>query len=573
MEVGGSECLRMLGVVVRDSAWRTLPPSKLVERPRGERWTVDGRTVVGSGTLLWRLALLPRARGMEVHAAMRARGDVLTNRSGLVVLLPATIFAGARFAVRRADTSEEHGVLPRDIAPHQPVRDAAALRLSVPHGPALAFTFAGDTFEMEDQRNWLDPTFKLYNRPLSKPFPYRIRDGAEIEQRIEIDVVRMPARRRARSIGRGRRSQRNTRLARIPALGVATAPGRVPTSSEIMEALARARPAFVLHRTNASATGLRAVARLTRALGAELRVEAFGEGSALADTLRDVRPRRVAAYFSGPQVDAALSGGAMDKVGGTFADFVMLNRHGLPGSSGRATFALCPTVHARDDRSLIETLEAMPVVFAQARRLAGSRPVDAGPCTLLRRLVPANGKPAVRGPHGSAPYDVDSRQCEHIAAAWLACAIALAAEAGIASVCAFEAAGSRGVICGSGGSRVRGAPDIGGHSSSYQLLCALAEIGAGGITLFKLDVRRGAAFLVHGKWPELWLVELSGRPRPLPRGVVASASGLHLKRGRHGARWVALRRADRVEAYAIARLQSIGAARGQCENISGAWCR
>ena len=96
MEAGGSECLRMVGVVVRDSAWRTLTPSKLVERARGERWTVDGRTAVGSGTLLWRLALLPRARGMEVQAAMRARGDVLTNRSGLVVLLPATIFAGGR---------------------------------------------------------------------------------------------------------------------------------------------------------------------------------------------------------------------------------------------------------------------------------------------------------------------------------------------------------------------------------------------------------------------------------------------------------------------------------------------
>jgi len=282
----------------------------------------------------------------------------------------------------------------------------------------------------------------------------------------------------------------------------------------------------------------------------------------------------VAAYFSGPQVDAALSDAAMEKVGGTFADFVMLNRHGLPGSPGRATFALCPTVHARDDRSLIETLEAMPDVFAQARGLAGPRPVDAGPCTLLRRLVPASGKPAVRDPQGGGSYDVDSRQCGHVAAAWLACTIALAAEAGIASVCTFEAAGSRGVICGSAdASGVRGARGIDGHSSSYQLLCALAATGAQRITLFDVDVRRGAAFLVHGKWPELWLVELSGRPKPLPRGVVASGSALHLKRGRHGARWVTLRRADRVEAYAIARLQSVDATRAAYQSFSRAWCR
>jgi len=190
VEAGGSECLRMVSLVVRDSAWRTLAPSNLVERTKGERWTVDGRTVVGPGTLLWRLALLPRARGMEVRAALRARGEVVTNRSGLVVLLPATIFAGARFVVCHADASEEHGVLPRNIAPHQPLRDAAALRVSVPRGPALAFTFAGDTFEMEDQRNWLDPTFKLYNRPLSKPFPYRIRDGAESTKSALIRIPR-----------------------------------------------------------------------------------------------------------------------------------------------------------------------------------------------------------------------------------------------------------------------------------------------------------------------------------------------------------------------------------------------
>ena len=104
VEAGGVECLRMVGVVVRDSAWRTLSPSKLVERAKGERWTVDGRTAAGSGTLLWRLSLLPRPRGMEVRAAMRACGNVLTNRSGLVVLLPAARFAGARYVVRHADT-------------------------------------------------------------------------------------------------------------------------------------------------------------------------------------------------------------------------------------------------------------------------------------------------------------------------------------------------------------------------------------------------------------------------------------------------------------------------------------
>ena len=36
----------------------------------------------------------------------------------------------------------------------------------------------GDAFEMEDQRNWADASFKTYVRPLSKPRPYVIAKGA-----------------------------------------------------------------------------------------------------------------------------------------------------------------------------------------------------------------------------------------------------------------------------------------------------------------------------------------------------------------------------------------------------------
>ena len=36
----------------------------------------------------------------------------------------------------------------------------------------------GDAFEMEDQRNWADASFKTYVRPLPKPRPYVIAEGA-----------------------------------------------------------------------------------------------------------------------------------------------------------------------------------------------------------------------------------------------------------------------------------------------------------------------------------------------------------------------------------------------------------
>ena len=37
----------------------------------------------------------------------------------------------------------------------------------------------GDTFEMEDQRNWTDASYKTYVRPLALPWPYTLRAGEQ----------------------------------------------------------------------------------------------------------------------------------------------------------------------------------------------------------------------------------------------------------------------------------------------------------------------------------------------------------------------------------------------------------
>ena len=44
----------------------------------------------------------------------------------------------------------------------------------------------GDLFEMEDQRNWLDGSFKIFCPPLRLPFPVEIREGTRIEQAVTL---------------------------------------------------------------------------------------------------------------------------------------------------------------------------------------------------------------------------------------------------------------------------------------------------------------------------------------------------------------------------------------------------
>ena len=47
----------------------------------------------------------------------------------------------------------------------------------------------GDVFEMEDQRNWSDGSYKTYCRPLDLPYPYPLKAGQEIRQSITIEVI------------------------------------------------------------------------------------------------------------------------------------------------------------------------------------------------------------------------------------------------------------------------------------------------------------------------------------------------------------------------------------------------
>ncbi len=40
----------------------------------------------------------------------------------------------------------------------------------------------GEVFEMEDQRNWTDASFKTYCRPLALPIPYRLEPSTPVRQ-------------------------------------------------------------------------------------------------------------------------------------------------------------------------------------------------------------------------------------------------------------------------------------------------------------------------------------------------------------------------------------------------------
>src|SRR5699024_9606535 len=129
-----------------------------------------------------------RARGAELNVDLdlHSDGDLATNRTGLVVLHPPDL-AGTEAQVTHPGGDTEQSAFPVSISPHQPMWDIRGLQWTS-GGAGVQVWFEGDVFEMEDQRNWSDASYKTYSRPLELPFPYQLRAGERVHQRVRVHV-------------------------------------------------------------------------------------------------------------------------------------------------------------------------------------------------------------------------------------------------------------------------------------------------------------------------------------------------------------------------------------------------
>ncbi len=193
----GEELIRRIYVAVRDQNWDTVPNyisiTHLSKNDQGfsvsfsavsQKNEIDFRwqgTIVGESKTSHRGQLIFSMEG-------EAYSDFYKNRIGICVLLPAS-FAGKEVACHkhpRFGGYIEKKRLPDNIAPYQPLLDFSQLEIEIAPLSKLLLTFEGDVFEMEDQRNWSDASFKIYSTPLRYPFPVLVRQGERITQRVTI---------------------------------------------------------------------------------------------------------------------------------------------------------------------------------------------------------------------------------------------------------------------------------------------------------------------------------------------------------------------------------------------------
>lgn len=459
----GIEAVRAVNYLARDTSWGTykaaLSECSIEESDGLFEISYRGLCAGEEGRFAYRMHIRGEASGrLTLEAEGEALTDFPTNRTGFVVLHPAET-AGGRLTIGHSDGSIEETVFPQAISPDQPAFDIAALTHEPAPGLTCRVEMEGDAFEMEDQRNWSDASFKTYIRPLSKPRPYLIAKGGRDRQRVSI-VIEGKASAAAPAQGSVEAASGPTD-GRMPSLALfLDAEEPLESPAPLPRGIAQDLIVWLGPAGGDGADRLRRAARRADLLGAGLAVEAVfeardpaTEARAVAGAVAEagvapsailVAPRREfktrpsgslppGECGTGPLVAALRAAGVGVPIGaGTPSNFTEFNRNPPDPDCDFVFFGVFATTHAADDISVMETLSVYPALIESARRLCPGRPIWLGPCTIGARHN-AYGAAVAPNPHGgrvpSARFD--PRQGALFGAAF---AVGVAAEAAVCGV-------------------------------------------------------------------------------------------------------------------------------------------
>ena len=485
IKLGRREILRRVYVAIRDHNWGTvLPRLSNLQMDIGDdafRISYDVENKQGDVDFFWQGVISGDARGaITISMKGQARSTFRRNRIGFCVLHPMAC-AGAPAKIERVDGSVEASAFPQTIAPQlvkeghpwpvAPFENMRALSHEVLPNLWAEVRFEGDIFELEDQRNWTDASYKTYGTPLSLPFPVEVKAGTEIIQSIKLTLSGdIPAAPDEAGQGAVTISISDGSGKPIPQLGLGVAGhGQPLTSKEIerLRALNLSHLRLDLRLSDPTCKArLRQASDEARALDAALEIALFLSGAAekeledFAGLLQEVEPpvlrwlifhqnektttepwvnlarRRLAAYDTSARIGA-----------GTNVYFTELNAQRPPvGALDGVAYSINPQVHAFDNASLAETLEAQAVTVRSARQIVGDLPLAVSPITLQPRFNPNATGPEPDPAPGQLPAQVDVRQMSLFGAGWTAGSLKYIIESDAQSATYYETSGWRGVM-------------------------------------------------------------------------------------------------------------------------------
>jgi len=185
------EILKLISFLVRDKNWNNYSPEiiKTSSYNKDQQLNFEFDLKYGDVEQLEvNLLLSIGSNSVKLIANGKFLTDFWTNRIGFNLLLPLDGVVNQQVIVSKSDQTTETLKYPLIIQPDQPMVKFNNLSYEMFDSIALNIRFDGIHFEMEDQRNWGDASYKIYSGSLLDPFPYKENKNSAFHQEIEITV-------------------------------------------------------------------------------------------------------------------------------------------------------------------------------------------------------------------------------------------------------------------------------------------------------------------------------------------------------------------------------------------------
>lgn len=468
MDVAGHEVWHGGAFLYRDEGWGTPEPvadaTRVEERDGGFTVVVQGH-IPARHRIDLRIEITGTDDGCLTYDARATPcADLPANRIGVCVLHPPSSF-GRRIDVTHVDGRTSASRLPTLVAPWPPFMGVRALRHEYADGAWATCQLDGDSFELEDQRNNADASFKTYSRSNMMPRPFTLTGGQEIHQRltfrVEGDTPAQPV--AAATIPTLAVS---ADVAPMPPIGLAITPADAqPDTAAALAPLLRQLAPPLLHlglRSPQEAVHWPGVAALLSAGGSRLRLDVEGLGGAdaaasLVALAREmaragVAPSDVAVFPGTPAVlESARRAFSAASIGsGTPHFFAQINRIEGLGPVDFLSFTASSIVHGADDEAVMHGLQSLPWLL---RTLAANHPqvpVHTGPSAIAAMRSPLGAQPEGDGIHRTALARRDPRTGAMFGAAWVLGHVAALAQAGAHAISVLHLRGDQGILAPAG---------------------------------------------------------------------------------------------------------------------------
>jgi hypothetical protein len=320
--------------------------------------------------------------------------------------------------VKKIDGEVVQSSFPELIDPWQPFKNFNSI-IHEAEGYRVECELIGDTFEMEDQRQWGDASFKTYNRPLAEPWPYVILSDESVHQSVSVNWKTCEL-------------QKSPSLPAIkecffPEMALVLDANDAETVRNNRTDLLKVHPQRLLCHIDCELGDLETQISRFAALQST-----FGQFIYDVELICkfDVNPREELKHINNIFVlnkfcpDSILVCPSVDRQstppgsvwpecppleeiystasevfsnsylgGGMVSFFPELNRKRPPlDHIGFVSHGLCPIIHAADDVSVMQTLDTIPFIIQTARSFIKDRDYRIGPSTIAMRQNPYGSK-------------------------------------------------------------------------------------------------------------------------------------------------------------------------------------